>query len=141
MKYSLILAVLGLGACTTTQQQKVAAFLASPEGKVLEQTALAAANNAIQQYSETGKINGKEVAQASVSSVGQQLRGLQATGDAANPAAIKEAVKNGSANSVVTKNVAPAVATAVANAVQKGAPPDAANEAAARGLDKAAAKP
>jgi hypothetical protein len=49
-------------------------------------------------------------------------------------------VKNGSASKGVTKKVAPAVASAVAGAVRKGAPADLANEAAAKGLDKVAAK-
>ena len=67
-------------------------------------------------------------------------RGLQATPDAANPGAVKQAVNNGSASKGVTRKVAPAVASAVADAVQKGAPPDLANEAAAKGLDKVGAK-
>jgi hypothetical protein len=141
MKHLIIVALLAVTSCSTEQQQKVNAYLASPAGQALERTALAAANNALQQYEDTGKVRGKEVAQASLSSVSQQLRGLQATEAAANPAAIKDAVKNGSASPVVTKKVAPAVAAAVADAVKKGAPADAANEAAARGLDKAAAKP
>ena len=128
-----------LTACSTTQQ-----FLSSPEGKAIlsgvEQTAATAAESAIDQYTKTGKVSGEQVAKDSLSSVSQQLRGLQATDAAANPDAIKTAVATGSASTLVTKKVAPAVASAVTDAVQKGAPPDLANEAAAKGLDKAAAK-
>jgi hypothetical protein len=95
----------------------------------------------LKQYEDTGRIKGREVAKASLSSVSQQLRGLQATEKAADPTALKEAVENGSASSVVTNKVAPAVAKAVADAVKKGTPKDVANEAAAATLDKVAAKP
>ena len=128
-----------LSGCSSTQQ-----FLSSPQGQEIlagvEKTAAAAAVSAINQYTETGNLSGKQVAKDSLSSVSQQLRGLQATPDAANPAAVKQAVKNGSASKGVTKKVAPAVASAVSDAVKKGAPPDLANEAAAKGLDKIAAK-
>ena len=106
----------------------------------VETTVISAADNAVQQYAATGSVKGKEIAIASMSSVSQQLRGLQATDDAANPAALKQAVKDGSASTIVTQKVAPAVANAVAKAVTNGAPKDVANEAAARALDKAAAK-
>jgi hypothetical protein len=133
-----------LAACSSSRQKQVADFVASPTGQAIlsgvENTALSAANSAAQQVTATGKVNGKKVALASVSSVSQQLRSLQSTDKAANPAAITAAVKAGSANSTVTKTVAPAVAKAVADATQKGAPADLANEAAARGLDKAEAK-
>lgn len=125
--------------CSSTQQ-----FLSSPQGQAIlagvEQTASTAATSAIDQYTKTGKISGKQVAKDSLSSVSQQLRALQATPNAGNPAAIKTAVKEGSASPVVTQKVAPAVASAVSAAVQKGAPPDLANEAAAKGLDKVAEK-
>lgn len=135
----LILCLASLSACNSTQQ-----FLISPKGqailKQVESTAATAATSAINQYTETGSVSGKQVAKDSLSSVSQQLRGLQATDQAADPAAIKTAVKDGSASKAVTKKVAPAVATAVSDAVKKGAPPDLANEAAAKGLDKVAAK-
>jgi hypothetical protein len=139
MKNTLLIVLFALTACETTKQ-----FASSPEGRKIlgdvQSVVIAAASNAVQQYEDTGKVKGKEVAIASLSSVSQQLRGLQATEDAANPAALKEAVKDGSASTVVTQKVAPAVANAVAAAVKKGAPKDAANEAAASALDKAAAK-
>ena len=135
----LTLSIALLTACSSTQQ-----FLASPQGQAIlagvEKTAATAAVSAIDQYTQTGSVSGKQVAKDSLSSVSQQLRGLQATDQAANPIAIKTAVRNGSASKGVTKKVAPAVAKAVSDAVQKGAPPDLANEAAAKGLDKAAAK-
>jgi hypothetical protein len=138
------LVTITLTACTETQSSSAKAFLASPTGQALlqhvETTAAAAADSALQQYSETGKVKGEQVARDSLSSVSQQLRGLQATGAAANPGAIKEAVASASASEAVTQKVAPAVASAVAKAHQQGLPADAANEAAARGLDKAAAK-
>ncbi len=138
------MSLLALGACSTEQKGNVSAFIASPTGKAIlktvEATAAAAADSAIQQYVDTGEVKGASVAKASLGSVSEQLRGLQATENAGNSAAIKTAVANGSASSAVTKKVAPAVATAIADAVKKGAPPDAANEAAAAGLDKAAAK-
>ena len=134
-----VASVILLSACDTTQQ-----FLKTPEGQAIlqhvETTAAAAATSAINQYTQTGSVSGEQVAKDSLSSVSQQLRGLQATDQAANPAAIQTAVKNGSASKTVTRKVAPAVAKAVRDAVQKGAPADLANEAAAKGLDKVAAK-
>jgi hypothetical protein len=139
MKYTLFLLLLALNSCATVDK-----FAASPAGRAIlsgiETTVISAADNAVQQYAATGSVKGKEIAIASMSSVSQQLRGLQATDDAANPAALKQAVKDGSASTIVTQKVAPAVANAVAKAVTKGAPKDVANEAAARALDKAAAK-
>jgi hypothetical protein len=135
----LSIAVTLFSGCSSTQQ-----YLSSPQGQAIlagvETTASTAAQSAIDQYTKAGKISGKQVAKDSLSSVSQQLRGLQATPAAGNPAAIKTAVKEGSASPVVTQKVAPAVASAVSAAVQKGAPPDLANEAAAKGLDKVAAK-
>ena len=55
--------------------------------------------------------------------------------------AIKETVKGASVSDSVSEQVAPAVADAVAEAVHAGVPADQANEAAARGLDKAATAP
>jgi hypothetical protein len=136
----IIVSIIMLNGCSSTQQ-----FLSSPQGQAIlagvEKTAATAATSAIDQYTQTGNVDAKQVAKDSLSSVSQQLRGLQATPDAANPGAVKQAVKNGSASKAVTKKVAPAVASAVTDAVQKGAPKDLANEAAARGLDKVAAKP
>ena len=139
MKYTLLILLFALTSCATVDK-----FASSPEGRQIlsdvETTVIAAASNAVQQYADTGSVKGKEVAIASMSSVSQQLRGLQATENAANPAALRKAVKDGSASALLTQKVAPAVANAVAGAVKKGAPKDAANEAAASALDKAAAK-
>ena len=135
----LSIAITLFSGCSSAQQ-----FLSSPQGQAIlagvEKTAATAATSAIDQYTKTGKISGEQVAKDSLSSVSQQLRTLQGTPDAANPAAIKTAVKDGSASPVVTQKVAPAVASAVSAAVQEGAPPNLANEAAAKGLDKVAAK-
>jgi hypothetical protein len=131
----LILLCAALSACETTRQ-----FAASPAGQELQKAVIAAAKNALQQYEDTGRVKGKEVAIASLSSVSQQVRGLQATEAAANPNALKEAVKNGSASSILTQKVAPAVAAAVVKAVKNGVPKDVANETAASALDKVAAK-
>ena len=131
----LILAFASLSACETTRN-----FVASPAGQELQKAVIAAADNALQQYEASGKVKGKEVAIASLSSVSRQVRGLQATEDAANPTALKEAVKNGSASTLLTQKVAPAVAKAVVAAVKKGMSKDVANETAANALDKVAAK-
>ena len=131
----LILAFASLSACETTRN-----FVASAAGKELQKAVIAAADNALQQYEATGKVKGNEVAIASLSSVSRQVRGLQATEDAANPTALKEAVKNGSASTLLTQKVAPAVAKAVVAAVKKGMSKDVANETAANALDKVAAK-
>jgi hypothetical protein len=134
-----IISAAALTSCPDTQ-----AFLKSQQGqevlKHVEITAAAAATSAINQYTQTGNVSGERVAKDSLSSVSQQLRGLQSTDQAASPAAIQAAVQTGSASKGVTKKVAPAVASAVADAVKKGAPPDLANEAAAKGLDKVATK-
>lgn len=136
--FALLFAIV-LSSCSDT-----GAFLKSPQGQAVlagvENTAITAATSAINQYVQTGNVSGEQVAKDSLSSVSQQLRGLQSTSQAASPAAIQAAVQTGSASKAVTKKVAPAVATAVADAVKKGAPADLANEAAARGLDKVATK-
>jgi hypothetical protein len=141
--YLTIIAVC-LAACSTEQEQKFNAFVASSTGQAIinhvEQTSAAAADSAIQQYVNTGQVQGAQVAKDTLSSVSQQLRGLQTTGNAANPAAITQAVNDGTPAKKVRAKVAPAVSKAVTDAVQKGAPADLANEAAARGIDKAAAK-
>jgi hypothetical protein len=133
-----------VAACSTEQQKKFNDFVASPQGQAIvnhvEQTAAAAANSAIQQYVNNGDVQGAQVAKDTLNSVSQQLRGLQATNNAASPAAITQAVKDGTPAKKVRAKVAPAISKAVTDAVQKGAPADLANEAAAKGLDKTAAK-
>lgn len=142
MKKILFLIGIALSACST-QQKQIADFAGTPAGQsiisAVENAVSAAATNAAQQAA-TGKVNGKKVALASLSSVSQQLRSLQSTGKAADPNAITAAVQAGSASPAVTQIVAPTVATIVAGAVSQHISPDAANEAAAIGLDKAAAK-
>jgi len=109
--------------------------------KKIETTATGAANDAVGEYHRTGRIEYKARAINSLSSVSNQLRSLQATARAADPSAIRETVKSASVSDSVTEKVAPAVAEAVTDAINKGVPADAANEAAARGLDKVATAP
>jgi hypothetical protein len=105
-----------LPACSTEQQQKINAFVSSPTGQAIinhvEVTAAGAADSAIQQYVNKGDVEGARVAKDTLSSVSQQLRGLQATDNAANPAAITQAVKDGTPATKVQANVAPAVSKA-----------------------------
>src|SRR5882757_7856017 len=65
MKYALLLLLVALTSCATVDK-----FASSPEGrKVLgdvQTVVIAAANDAIQQYADTGKVKGKEVAVASL---------------------------------------------------------------------------
>ena len=109
--------------------------------KKIETTATGAANDAIGDSRRTGRVEYKARAINSLSSVSTQLRSLQATARAADPSAIRETVKSASVSDSVTEKVAPAVADAVTEAINKGVPADAANEAAARGLDKAVTAP
>ena len=96
------------------------------------------------QFAASGKVDAKETAQAALSGASLELRKAQTPGvplsaSAAQQAA-KEAVNEGTGLASVSRQVAPAVAQAVANAVKnQGAPADLALEAAARGLDQAAA--
>jgi hypothetical protein len=109
--------------------------------KRIETTATSAANEAIGESRRTGHVEYKAQAINSLSSVSNQLRSLQATTRAADSSAIWETVKSASVSDSVTEKVAPAVAEAVTEAINKGVPADAANEAAARGLDRAATAP
>lgn len=109
--------------------------------KKIETTATSAANQAVTEYRNTQHPESKVRAVASLSSASSQLRTLQSTRRAGDAAAIKETVKSASVSDSVTDKVAPAVASAVAEAVNEGVPADQANEAAARGLDKAATVP
>src|SRR5438552_1736621 len=109
--------------------------------KKIETTATSAANDAIGESRRTGHVEYKARAMNSLSSVSGQLRSLQATTRAADPSAIRETVKSASVSDSVTEKVAPAVVEAVTDAINKGVPADAANEAAASGLDKAATAP
>lgn len=109
--------------------------------KKIETTATGAANDAVGESRKTGRVEFKTRAVHSLSSVSNQLRSLQATARAGDAMTIRETVRTASVSDSVTDKVAPAVAEAVAEAIDKGVPADAANEAAARGLDKAAGAP
>src|SRR5258707_3447260 len=132
-----LILLLALTACTTVEQQKLAGFLNSPEGQAITDTALNAANAAAKDYVETGKVDEKTVAISALSGASQGLGTLQATPNAAKPAAIAEVVHTQSDNSPIASKIPPVVAAPIDRAVKKGAPADAANEAAARALDKA----
>jgi hypothetical protein len=143
-KLSLLLA-LTLSGCTTAEQQRISDFMNSPAGKAIVNVAATTGSKAIDQYAATGKLDGKEIAKAALGGASAELRKAQTPGTPVNAAAAKEAaieaVHDGTGVPAVSSKVAPAIARAVADAVQHhGAPADLALEAAARGLDQAAAK-
>jgi hypothetical protein len=107
----------------------------------IETTATGAANDAVGESRKTGRLEYKTRAVHSLSSVSNQLRSLQTTARAGDAMTIRSTVRSASVSDSVTDKVAPAVAEAVTEAIDKGVPADAANEAAARGLDKAATAP
>jgi hypothetical protein len=109
--------------------------------KKIETTATGAANEAVGESRKTARVEYKTRAVHSLSSVSNQLRSLQSTARAGDAMTIRETVRTASVSDSVTDKVAPAVAEAVTEAIDKGVPADAANEAAARGLDKAATAP
>jgi hypothetical protein len=117
----------------------------SPTGQAIIHVAATTGTKAIDQYAATGKVDGKEIAKAALGGASAELRKAQTPDASVNAAeakaAAKTAVDEGTGVAAVSKEVAPAVSQAVANAVKnQGAPADLALEAAARGLDIAAAK-
>lgn len=145
MKKLPLLFLLILSSCSTVGQQRVTDFMNSPVGKSIINVAATAGSKAIDQYASTGKIDGKEIAKASLSGASAQLRAAQTPAAPVNASAAKaaatQAVHDGAGLTAVSSKVAPTVAQAVANAVRNHqAPADLALEAAARGLDQAAAK-
>ena len=144
MKKIAILLLLTLGGCTTEKQQRLANFMNSPAGKAIIGAATSAGAAAIDQYAATGKADGKDIAKAALGGASAELRKAQNPGVPASAGkamdAAADAIHDGTGNSAVSKAVAPAVAKAVADAVKNhAAPADLALEAAARGLDRAAA--
>jgi hypothetical protein len=135
-----------LASCSTAQQQRLDAFIKSDTGRALTRVAFQAGSAAIDHLATKGSIDGKEVAKAALGGASAELRKAQTPDTPLTASAAKsvaaEAVKDGSGVTSVARTVAPAVASAVADAVKKsGAPADLALEAAARGLDQAAARP
>jgi len=138
--------VLGLllTGCSTAQQQRLDAFMKSDAGRAITRVAFTAGSTAIDHLAAKGTIDGKEVAKGALGGASTELRKAQ-TPDApltaaAAKSAASDAVKDGSGVASITRTVASAIATAVSDAVKKqGAPADLALEAAARGLDQAAA--
>lgn len=149
LSFSLFLAI---GACSQIQMEKASAWFNSPAnqavlkavGNIVLQSALACAESAANQYVSTGNVSGKALEASAISgslnAAAYQLRSLQATPEAASPAAIAQAFAFSGLSPANAAQVAPSVANAVAGAVAQGAPPDTANEAAAKALDTAAAQ-
>jgi hypothetical protein len=136
--------ILAIAGCTTAEQQRINAFMETPAGKAIINVAASTGAAAVDNFASTGKVNGKEIAKAALSGASAELRKAQTPGAPTNAAQAKdaanEAIHDGTGVSTVAKDVAPPVAKAVADAVKNhGAAADLALEAAARGLDKAAA--
>lgn len=121
------------GTSTLTPAQRAA----------LSQVELTALNTAVSvgtQYAVTRQVDTSALIINSIDGAAGAARTLISTPAAADPVAIKEALQSGSNSPAFDAKIAPPVADAVSAAITKGAPPDAAVEAAARGLNKAAAK-
>jgi hypothetical protein len=128
--------------CSTLQSWQANPKVQSAENialQLVENCALNAGAAAIDQYVTTGNIDGKAVAAGALNGAAYQLRSLETTSAATNPAAVSSAVQDGSGVTVVSQTVAPVVSSAVQAAVNQGASPDAALEKAASALDQAAA--
>lgn len=121
------------GSSSLTPQQQAAVA-------VVENVALNAALSAAASYAGTGHVNSRQLVSDSLYGGAQQLRTLINTPAAAQPAATGAAIQSGAGTPAYNQLVAAQVQAAVATALQAGAPPDAAVEAAARGLDAGAAK-
>jgi hypothetical protein len=105
-----------------------------------ENIALNTAVNVGLSYATGGTINAAPLIISSIEGGAQIVRSLIGTPAAANPAAVTEAVASGSVSKAVDNKIAPEVGKAVDQAIKAGAKPDAAVEAVATGLDKAAAE-
>jgi hypothetical protein len=145
MKKLPFLLLLALSGCITTDSQKrIADFMKTPAGQAIIHIATTTGTKAIDQFAATGKVDGKEIAKAALGGASAELRKAQTPDAQITAAGAKEAAKTamneGTGVPAVSREIAPAVAKAVADAVKnQGAPADLALEAAARGLDKAAA--
>ncbi len=138
---------MSLGACAflQAQQRNLAAFDASAAGKqtlsnvehAVTDVAADVLLNLAEQYATSGKINAAQVGVAAVQGASFQLRSMEGTPQASDPAAILTAMAQGSASHpAIIQSVAPAVANAIVTAIQSGAPPSLALESAAAGLDQ-----
>lgn len=148
MKKLSFLLILTLSGCSTVEQKRISDFMNSPAGKAIIHVAVTTGGAAVNSFAASGKVDGKEVAQAALSGASAELRKAQTPGFAAASAkdasavqaAASDAIHDGAGVAGVSRKVAPAVAQAVADAVKNhAAPADLALEAAARGLDQAAA--
>jgi hypothetical protein len=140
----LTLPILLLSGCASLDK-----FIASPTGQGL----IGAAEKAGLEAIGSGKFDGKKFASDALSGAATELRTKQEKSATAQPAnspqaaaeaktaatAATTAVKEGTGSKTVANKVAPPVADAVAKAVKEGHPSNFVLEAAARGLDKAAA--
>jgi hypothetical protein len=135
-----ILLMFGLGGCA---QQRISAFMNSDAGKAIIGIVTNAGTQAIDELASTGKVNGKQIAADALSGASAAVRAKQTPGTALSAPqaeeAAKTAVQEGTGTPAVANKVAPVIASAVAQAVQNGHPADLVLEAAALGLDKAAA--
>jgi hypothetical protein len=142
--YALVL-LFTSNACTNPDQKRISDFINSPTGQTILHVAAKAGQSAVEQYASSGNVGGKEVAQDALDGASAELRKAQTPGVALSASAAheaaKDAVNEGTGAPAVSRKVAPAVARAVADAVKREkAPADLALEAAARGLDLAAAR-
>lgn len=106
-------------------------------GNVLLQSAIAAGTNAAAQYASNGKVDGKQLAAASIDGAAYGLRTI-APG-AVTDSAVQNAVVTYSGDPRLAAQLAPTVSAAVQTAVSSGVPPGTALEAAASHLNTAAA--
>jgi hypothetical protein len=131
-----------LAACSTTEQAKVNAFVASPTGQTITKTLasaiISAGVSAAGQYAGTGTVDPQKLVGDTLYGSSAQLYSLVGTPAASNPAAIQNAVQQGGGVPAVTKTVAPVVSANVTAAIQQGIPPDVAVAKAADALSTVA---
>jgi hypothetical protein len=154
------LASLALAGCADpaagpnqTFEQRSAYFFNKPETKAALQAVttigLEVGATAIEQYANTGKLNGAAIAAGALNGSASLLRSYEGTPQASNPVAITAAINAGAGVPTVARAItAPVVidtgpkqtlASAVVSAINAGVAPDVAVEVAARSLDQAAA--
>lgn len=116
----------------------------SPERRAaltkLETSVLNTALNVGRDYALTGQVNTTKLIVDSIDNAAGAVQELHDTSAATTPEAVKEVIQINSDSKVVDAKIAPPVANAVAKAISEGAEPEEAAQAAARGLNKAAAK-
>src|SRR6266446_2047714 len=93
MKKLPFLLIVTLSGCSTVEQKRVSDFINSPAGQAIVRIAASTGSKAIDQYASTGKLNGKEIAQAALSGASAELRKAEIPGTPANASAAKQAVQ------------------------------------------------